>query len=234
VGVLMGTAYLFTHEAVSCGAIVPRFQQEALDCEGTVLLQTSQGHAIRCVKTPYYDVFESEKQRLAKEGKSHEEIVKTLEWKNIGRLRVASKGVDRISGNGSDARTEVDTFQNESSKAAADAAKMLGTGLIGLSEADQYQRGMYMIGQVAAARSQIVSIAELHEAVCAGSQKFFEATTPIELIPSATKQTPCDIAIIGISCNFPKAPDLVSYWENILNKLNAIVEIPSSYWDWRL
>ena len=235
VGILMGTAYLFTHEAVSRGAITPRFQQEALDCHGTVLLQTSQGHAIRCVRTPYYDVFESEKRRLVKEGKSHEEIVKTLEWKNIGRLRVASKGVDRISGNGSGARAEVDPFREGSSHAAADAAKMWDTGLIALPEADQYERGMYMIGQVAAARSQIVSVAELHEAVCAGSQKFLEAATaPIELIPSALKQTPCDIAIIGISCNFPKAPDLVSYWENILNKLNAIVEIPPSYWDWRL
>src|SRR5205823_1337352 len=40
VGVLMGTAYLFTQEAVASGGIVPRFQKEALGCERTVLLQT--------------------------------------------------------------------------------------------------------------------------------------------------------------------------------------------------
>ena len=32
IGVLMGTAYLFTREAVTTGAIVPRFQDEALRC----------------------------------------------------------------------------------------------------------------------------------------------------------------------------------------------------------
>src|SRR5262249_52911881 len=48
-GVLMGTAYLFTREAVEGGAIMPRFQREAITCQDTVLLQTAPGHAIRCV-----------------------------------------------------------------------------------------------------------------------------------------------------------------------------------------
>ena len=68
VGVLMGTAYLFTREAVAGGAIVPRFQKEALDCDETVLLQTAPGHAIRCIKTPYFDDFEHEKRRLQARG----------------------------------------------------------------------------------------------------------------------------------------------------------------------
>ena len=37
VGVLLGTAYLFTKEAVEAGAITARFQQEALACGETVL-----------------------------------------------------------------------------------------------------------------------------------------------------------------------------------------------------
>jgi NAD(P)H-dependent flavin oxidoreductase YrpB (nitropropane dioxygenase family) len=40
VGVLIGTAYLFTEEAVKGGAITARFQQEALACGDTVLLET--------------------------------------------------------------------------------------------------------------------------------------------------------------------------------------------------
>ena len=40
VGVLMGTAYLFTDEAVAAGAIQPAFQDAALACERTVLLET--------------------------------------------------------------------------------------------------------------------------------------------------------------------------------------------------
>lgn len=44
---------------------------------------------------------------------------------------------------------------------------------------------------------------------------------------------PCDIAVIGMGCLFPGAPDLHTYWENILNKINAIREIPEDRWDWR-
>jgi acyl transferase domain-containing protein/NAD(P)H-dependent flavin oxidoreductase YrpB (nitropropane dioxygenase family)/NAD(P)-dependent dehydrogenase (short-subunit alcohol dehydrogenase family) len=232
VGVLMGTAYLFTHEAVSSGAIVRRFQKEALDCDETVLLRTSQGHAIRCAKTPYCGVFESEKRRLLQEGKSHEEIVKTLEWKNIGRLRIASKGIDRVSTNGSGASVGVNTSDGDPSDPASAASKSIG--MIALSDADQYERGMYMIGQIAAMRSRVVSIAELHEEISAGSRRFQEANLPIEVVPPVLKQPPCDIAIVGIACNFPKAPDLTAYWENILSRQNAIIEIPPSYWDWRL
>jgi acyl transferase domain-containing protein/NAD(P)H-dependent flavin oxidoreductase YrpB (nitropropane dioxygenase family)/NAD(P)-dependent dehydrogenase (short-subunit alcohol dehydrogenase family) len=234
IGVLMGTAYLFTQEAVLSGAIVPRFQKEALDCEATVLLQTSQGHAIRCTKTPYCNGFEDEKRRLLKEGKSHEEIVKTLEWKNIGRLRIASKGVDRASGNGSEASRGANASSTRASDASSGAARSIGAGLIALSEADQHERGMYMIGQVAAMRSQVVSIAELHEDISVGGRRLLEAPQPIEIMQPMAAQTPCDIAIVGVACNFPKAPDLTTYWENILSKSNAIIEIPPSHWDWRL
>ena len=53
IGVLMGTAYLFTQEAVQSGAIVKRFQEEAINCQNTVLLETGPGHAIRCLNSPY-------------------------------------------------------------------------------------------------------------------------------------------------------------------------------------
>ena len=39
----MGTAYLFTEEAVNSGAIVKTFQKAAIGCEETVLLETGQG-----------------------------------------------------------------------------------------------------------------------------------------------------------------------------------------------
>ena len=49
VGVLMGTAYLFTAEAVETGAITQTFHDEAVACADTVLLETAPGHATRCV-----------------------------------------------------------------------------------------------------------------------------------------------------------------------------------------
>jgi NAD(P)H-dependent flavin oxidoreductase YrpB (nitropropane dioxygenase family) len=58
VGVLLGTAYLFTEESVASKAIQKGFQEEAIRCERTVLLESGPGHATRCVDTPYAASFE--------------------------------------------------------------------------------------------------------------------------------------------------------------------------------
>jgi acyl transferase domain-containing protein/NAD(P)-dependent dehydrogenase (short-subunit alcohol dehydrogenase family) len=50
---------------------------------------------------------------------------------------------------------------------------------------------------------------------------------------AAKTSQPSDIAIIGMSCILPKAPHVQAYWQNILNKVNAITEIPADRWDWR-
>src|SRR5690349_18402156 len=40
------------------------------------------------------------------------------------------------------------------------------------------------------------------------------------------------LAIVGISCLFPKADDLQSYWANIKNGVNAITPVPTgSHWN---
>ena len=208
-GAWLGTAYLFTEEAVTAGAITTRFQREALGCDATVLLETSPGHAIRVIPTPYADDFEVEKRKLRAEGKSPLDVGLALERMNLGRLRVASKGVDRaasVNGNGS--------------------------GLAAVGDDDQFRRGMYMIGQVAALRDTVTTIAELHANVCRGlSGLQSELRIPQSAIPDAPP--PCDVAIIGVSCFYPRSVGAQEYWENILGKVNAVIEIPPSHWDWR-
>ena len=154
VGVLLGTAYLFTEEAVAAGAITAQFQQEALDCGDTVLLETGPGHAIRVIPTPYAADFETEKRRLKAEGKSPMEVGVALERMNLGRLRVASKGVDRS------------------------AAGANGSHLKDVSDDEQRRRGMYMIGQVAALWDGVVTIPQLHDAVSNGSTDFLAHPVP--------------------------------------------------------
>ncbi|MGW4564956.1 nitronate monooxygenase, partial [Streptomyces sp. NPDC004561] len=53
IGVLMGTAYLFTEEAVAHGAIRPLFQRQVLTAATTALLETAPGHATRCLPSPF-------------------------------------------------------------------------------------------------------------------------------------------------------------------------------------
>jgi acyl transferase domain-containing protein/NAD(P)H-dependent flavin oxidoreductase YrpB (nitropropane dioxygenase family)/NAD(P)-dependent dehydrogenase (short-subunit alcohol dehydrogenase family) len=223
VGILLGTAYLFTQEAVVCDAITERFQKEAIACGETVLLETGPGHAIRCIPTPYAGTFETEKLKLKSEGKSPLEIGIALERMNLGRLRVASKGLDR--------QGTIDAKQEPVERRPGN-----GIGLVSVSEDDQYNRGMYMIGQVAALRSEVTTIDELHASVCGDNALATSSQTVVaqEGSPPEPAPPPCDVAIIGLSCFYPKAGSSRTYWENILAKVNGVIEIPPTHWDWKL
>jgi glutamate-1-semialdehyde-2,1-aminomutase len=48
--------------------------------------------------------------------------------------------------------------------------------------------------------------------------------------PSTTNASG-DIAVIGMSCRFPQAPNLESYWELLTNGKTAITEVPTQRWD---
>ena len=211
VGALLGTAYLFTPEAADRGAITPTFQEAAIAGEGTVLLESGPGHATRCLPSPFFEQFEAEKRRLRDDGVSAEEIRDRLERLNIGRLRIASKGLERGPGAGSEL--------SESKLAPVDPR-------------DQWDRGMYMIGQVAALRDRIVPLADLHADVSAGSTELLRAVdAPRVDEPPAPPRA--DVAIIGLGCVLPAAPDALTFWSNILDKVDAITEVPPDRWDWR-
>jgi acyl transferase domain-containing protein/NAD(P)H-dependent flavin oxidoreductase YrpB (nitropropane dioxygenase family)/NAD(P)-dependent dehydrogenase (short-subunit alcohol dehydrogenase family) len=211
-GVLLGTAYLFTREAVTTGAIVEAFQREALGCGQTVLLNSGPGHSTRCAITPYVDRFESERRRLLAEGKSSDEIREALEALNLGRLRIATKGVKRA-------------LQDDGNTSSS---------LVSVGETQQHSEGMYMIGQVAALRNSTRSIAELHHDVSRASSSRLDCAKANSAASVAERRTrrPFDVAIIGMSSILPKAPDVRTYWENIINKVDAITEVPSQRWDW--
>lgn len=194
IGALMGTAYLFTSEMCASGAILPRFQQTAIDCARTAVIETSPGHAIRCAETPFIQEFESEKEK----GNTD------LEKLTLGRLRIASKGLKR---NDTGALTQV-------------------------SEKDQYDHGMFMLGEVAGMMSTLTSMEALHLEV---SKKGNDVLSALEL-PTESKEemTPSNIAVVGISTILPKADSPANFWKNIIDKVDAITEIPISRWDWRL
>ena len=215
IGVLMGTAYLFTREAVASGAIVEGFQREALACGQTVLLNSGPGHATRCAVSPYADLFERERRRLLDDGRSPGDVRDALEALNLGRLlRIASKGLRR-SGSGGEAMGPA-------------------PGLVPVNNAEQHAEGLYMIGQVAALRDSTSSIDELHQDISHGaSKRLDDAAIRFTRTVEGPKPPPFDVAIIGMSCLLPKAPDLQTYWDNILHKVDAVTEVPQSRWDWR-
>ncbi|MDQ4102917.1 MAG: polyketide synthase, partial [Actinomycetota bacterium] len=42
---------------------------------------------------------------------------------------------------------------------------------------------------------------------------------------------PVEVAIVGMAAVFPGAPDLATYWSNILAGVDAITDVPASRWD---
>ena len=212
-GVLVGTAYLFTKEAVACGAIVQRYQDEAIRGQGTILLETGLGHTTRCLPTPFVRAFNEHKRRLQREQATPERLREELEALNLGRLRIASKGIVR------------NPLHERDPQAPRYVAR---------SEDEQYAEGMYMIGQVAALRDQVVTIAELHAAIAQGSaQLLADLASRAPTTEAEPPASPSRIAIVGMAALLPGARDVRAYWENILNRVDAVTEIPLERFDWR-
>jgi acyl transferase domain-containing protein len=212
IGILMGSAYLFTREIVTDGSIVPQFQQEVLECEKTIALESGPGHASRCAYTPFAEEYFRKRAEMRERKVPGDEARQVLDQLILGRLRIASKGRVRDGLNGE---------------------------LRELDAAQQRLEGMYMLGQVATLRHALTDIETLHGEVTTGAAAVLaesraRATETAIAIEEKTPNAPADVAIVGLACALPKAPSVREYWENILNKVDAITEIPSHRWDWRL
>ncbi len=210
IGVLMGTAYLFTEQAVAAGAIAPGFQRAALACERTVLLETAPGHATRCADSPYVRTFTDTQARLVAAGAPRDQMWAELERLNLGRLRIASKGLRRD-----------------------------GAALVEVDEQAQHQDGMVMLGEVATLRSATTTIEALHTQVTGGAAEFLAArVAELDVEPARDDQPthtpetqPLDVAIVGMAGVFPGAQDVTGYWANVLAGVDAITEVPPERWD---
>ncbi|MEU6507455.1 SDR family NAD(P)-dependent oxidoreductase [Streptomyces sp. NPDC046942] len=206
VGLLMGTAYLFTEEAVAHGAIQPLFQRQVLAATATALLETAPGHATRCVPSPFTGEYRDREAVLRAQGLTDREVWEGLERLNVGRLRIASKGVERCTGG----------------------------ELAAVGEERQLSDGMFMAGEVAVLRSATTTVAELHRAVTDGAADFLtrRAARPAPLPPAEpAPPAPLDIAIVGMACMFPQAADLAAFWRTVVTGRDAVTEVPPERWD---
>ena len=205
IGVLMGSAYILTQEAVSSGAVNTQFQKQILAGGSTVLLETAPGHATRCLQSEYVEQFEAEKKRLQVSGQDAQSIWESLEKLNVGRLRVASKGV----------RREGDKL-----------VKVAGRG--------QQAEGMYMIGQLVGLRHRSTTLAQLHQEVSLTSAGVLQSSIPPSLHWKPLEQSRSlhePVAVIGMACIYPGSPDLESYWSNIVFGRNLVTEVPAERWN---
>lgn len=208
-GVLMGTAYLFTEEAVRGGAIQPLFQRRILDAERTDLLETAPGHATRCARSAISEDFAALKDELREQGVPDREIWERLERFNVGRLRLASKGIERV-----------------------------GDDLLAVDETRQADEGMFMAGEVVVLREAVTTVAALHGAVSEGAGDLLRARAGelrgrlgIGRADQRPAPEPLRVAVVGMAGMFPGAPDLADFWANILAGKDCVTEVPAQRWD---
>jgi acyl transferase domain-containing protein/NAD(P)H-dependent flavin oxidoreductase YrpB (nitropropane dioxygenase family)/NAD(P)-dependent dehydrogenase (short-subunit alcohol dehydrogenase family) len=204
-GILMGTAYLFTEEAVRYGAIGALFQQQLVLATGTRLLETAPGHATRCLSTPFVDEFQHRKNAWLEEGKNERDIWRELEQFNLGRLRLASKGLRRQ-----------------------------GDSLEHVDDAEQLSDGMFMAGDISLLRNQTSTLHQLHEEVTLRATEWFSQSVERLRAPEASRANvpePYGVAIVGIACAFAGSEDLGAFWQRILNAAPSFTDIPLSRWN---
>ena len=126
VGVLMGTAYLFTEEAVACGAIQPAFQEAAVDCDRDGAARNGAGSRDPLRRTDYVRDVRTSDGRLEQQGADPQEM-----WA-AARAAQPRPAAHRSQG----------------------AARATATNLVAVDDDEQRREGMFMIGQVAALRER--------------------------------------------------------------------------------
>ncbi|GLZ40426.1 type I polyketide synthase [Actinokineospora sp. NBRC 105648] len=202
VGVLMGTAYLFTEEVVRTRAIGTMFQDQVVTARATAVLETAPGHRTRCVDSPFTAEFATTRDRLRAEGLPERAVWERLEQLNIGRLRIASKGIRRV-----------------------------GEALLPVDSAAQLTDGLFMTGQVSVLRDRVTTVAELHEAVSDGAARLLRQHAVARPEPEQPVPAPLDVAIIGLAGVFPGAEDAQAFWANTLANVDSVTEVPADRWD---
>jgi acyl transferase domain-containing protein/NAD(P)H-dependent flavin oxidoreductase YrpB (nitropropane dioxygenase family)/NAD(P)-dependent dehydrogenase (short-subunit alcohol dehydrogenase family) len=211
VGLIVGTAYLFTEEIVARKAITKDYQKLLIKGDSTLLLKSGHGQETRSVPSAFTDFFQSERQRLADEGLEGAQILMKLEELNLGRLRIASKGIERR-----------------------------GDELVALSAKEQRDQGLFMTGAVTPLIDGVTTIAKLHQQIIEGGRALVDALPLADEVPSSAAETvslvpdTTSVAVIGMAGIFPDAANIDEYWRNILFGKNSITEVPPERWSTEL
>lgn len=205
VNILVGTAYLLTREAVECGMITKRYQEELFKARTTATITTAPGHTTRCLDTPFVNLCEETRRSLQNESKTDQEIWAALENMNLGRLRLAAKGLTREKGH-----------------------------LVPVDEDHQFSEGLFMAGEIAVLRDSKTTVSELHKEITEGARRHLErllkrssSSSPRD---SQIASNWSDIAIIGMAGVFPGASSLADYWKLVRSGRCTVRSVPEARW----
>ena len=201
IGIQMGTSYLCAREAVESGAIMEEYQRQIIESQKSVLLESAPGQDTRAAQTPFTNMFLKEKARLFDELDDSKEIWMKLEELNIGRLRIAAKGLEIKKDN---------TF-------------------VELCDEEQRERGLYMVGDVVSMMDKVTTMDDIHETVINGANDLIDGLKVVEYNDAKSKGL--NIAIVGMEAIYPGAHNIEEYWKNIFLSKNCVTEVPDDRWN---
>ncbi|MFD5389372.1 beta-ketoacyl synthase N-terminal-like domain-containing protein, partial [Streptomyces sp. NPDC127074] len=174
-----------------------------LAADRTDLLETAPGHATRCAASEVTRDFAELRDELTAQGVPDREIWERLERFNVGRLRIASKGVERV-----------------------------GDELRAVDEERQGAEGMFMAGEVSVLRAEVTTVAALHREVTEGAAAWLAERAATAPAPAAEEApAPLRVAVVGMAAMFPGARDLGEFWANVMSGTDSVTEVPAERWD---
>ncbi len=206
VGIQVGSAYLFTKEAVETGALKTVYQDVVSKEKRTILIGNTVGLMSRTVITPFSGKMMKNEYKRIKEGMGLNDRKRAFEKENVGALLIAAKGFKPVFGD------EGITFEH-------------------FDDDGQYEKGNFMVGDALAFDTDQITIADVHDRYFGRNRGLNRALNALEVFSAADNQINDEIAIIGMGCVYPDAPDTKTLWENIVSKKISIGEMPEERLD---
>ncbi len=238
-----GTAFFFTHDILESGQITPAYQRAALAARETVLVGSTVNLPLRCAPNDFTAAARGLEAAWHQEGLATNERRQRMEHHNLGRTRVAAKGIERNPT--WDGRDPSQRYRP-------------------VPPARTFSDGAFTMGQGAAVHDRVTTVRDVVDALSAQAAALLDAphraanpspwasVTPVpgkpapEAAPVAkpvslrartgtgtatgTGTGTGDIAIVGMGTIVPGAGDLAAFWRNLVDGVDATGEIPPDRW----
>ncbi len=167
-GLQMGTVYLTTSEAVKSSAITECYQRLTIENTGTVVIGRTVNIKARAAGSPMASMLITREHDRLRDGVTLRERKELYEKDNLGALRLASKG---CAIDPSTANSENPVFCD-------------------LSEIEQMERGLYLMGQGVCLLGDTTTIDEIHREILVKGQDVFNMENPANLFGNEVSGRP--------------------------------------------
>lgn len=236
----VGTALFFTRDIVEAGQLTPLCQAIAVACDRTLLVGSTANLPLRCAPNGFVAEARAEEAAWEADGVALADRRERLERRNVGRTRIAARGIERHPDFGRDP--------------AAPRYRPVPAER-------QRDEGAFTLGLGATVTDRVVTVADVMRALTTDAAARLDAACrrrraaarwgpvrDVDADPGAgraaagavVRLTPLGsarprdaaepIAIVGLGCVLPRAHDLPAYWRNLVEGVDAIGEVPADRW----